>query len=415
MDEHLTIFSDSVPKSKEAFFTIESLINSYPYYKEIDLVQGHEFTQPLGKAKVIPSIKFATEEDAEEITKVFKEAYDNSYPYKKLETVSEILSMIRDPNYYWILFKLKPNIIIGCIGAHLDFEQKKANLFGFAFRKEFQQKVDIGTASIACMVAPIHKLRHRILIWYGEARSSFSSIQYLTNLVGLRPIGFLPNKDIFFNHPESEFLLIMYDRNVLLNYRSSKKPELISQAIFCYFYTFQKYNLELPNIKNYNNIESELNNSEIVYKKSQLLRKVERDEFENELITFSIKGTDSYFQFQYYNNIKIAEKAIFKVSSIEELHLFLGEIKTFIITSKLRYFETYLSAYNSKHQCLFFNSGFKPTGYIPAFKYNRTEKVFEDQLVFVYHKDDIDHKINLIPETEEFLKTIKYFKKLSKK
>jgi hypothetical protein len=414
MDDHLTIFSNTVSKSEEEIFTIDSLLKSHPYFKEIDLERGHEFTRYTGKEKVIPSIKYATEEDAEDITKIFKEVYDNTYPYKKLESKSKILSMIRDPNYYWIVFKLKPNITIGCIGVHLDFEKKKANLFGFAFRTEFQHKVDIAKASIACMVSLVYKFRDRILIWYGEARSSFSSIQYITNLVGLQPIGFLPNKDIFFNHPESEFLLILYDRNVLFNLRNIKKPELISQAIFCYFYAFQKYNLELPTIKNYTDIESELNPSEIAYKKTQLLRKVERDEFGNELITFFIKGTDSYFQFQYYHNIKIAEKTIFKVSSIEELHLFLGAIKNFIITSKLRYFETYLSAYNSKHQALFYNAGFKPTGYIPAFKYNRIEILFEDQLVFVYHKDDLDHKISFIPETEEFLKTIKYFKKLHK-
>jgi len=410
MDDHLTIFSNTVSKSKVEIFTIEDLINSYPDYKEIDLERGHDFAHPVRNEKVIPSLKFATEEDAEEITKIFKEVYDGTYPYKKMESVSEVLSMIRDPNYYWIIFKLKTDITIGCIGAHLEFEGKRANLFGFAFRKEYQHKVNMNTASIACMVAPVNKLRDQILIWYGEARSSFSSIQYLTNSVGLRPIAFLPNKDIFFHHPESEFLFVMYNKNALLKYRDSKKPELISQAIFCYFYAFKKYNLELPTIKNYANIESELNNSEIAYKRAQLLRRVERDEFGNELISFSIKGTDSHLQFQYYKNIKIAEKTIFKVSTTEELQLFLNEIKVFIIKSKLRYFEAYLSAYNSEYQALFFNAGFKPTGYIPAFKYNINENKFEDQIVFVYHKDEIKHQINLIPETEELLKTIKYLK-----
>ena len=375
---------------------------------------GCEFENSVGNGKIIPSLKFATEEDAEEITQIFKEVYDNSYPYKKMESISEVLSMIRDPNYYWIVFKLKPNIKIGCIGIHLDFEHKVANFFGFAFRKEFREKVDIATASMACMVAPVYKFRDRILVWYAEIRSSFSSIQYLSKLAGLLPLAFLPNKDIFSNHPESEILFVIYDRKFLFNCRSSKKPELISQAIFCYFHAFQKYNLELPTIKNYENIESELNNSEIVYKKNHLLRKVERDEFRNELITFSIKGTDSYFQFQYYKNIKIAEKAIFKVSTVEELQLFLNEIKAFISESKLRYFEAYLSAYNSKHQALFFNAGFKPTGYVPAFKYNRNRNDFEDQVVFVHHEKELDKMIYLIPETEEFLKTIKYFKELQK-
>jgi len=414
MDDHLTIFSEIVPKSKEEVITLEDVFKTYPNLTKIDLENGYEFVNSVRNGKKIPSLKFALEEDAEEITQIFKEVYDNSYPYKKMESVTEILAMIRDPNYHWIVFKLKPDITIGCIGIHLDFEHKVANFFGFAFRKEFQHKVDIATASIACMVAPVYKFRDRILIWYAEIRSSFSSIQFLAKSAGLLPTAFLPNKDIFFNHPESEILFVIYDRNVLFNYRSSKKPELISQAIFCYFYTFQKYSLELPTIKNYENIESELNNSEIAYKKTQLIRKVEKDEFGNELITFSIKGTDSYFQFLYYKNIKIAEKTIFKVSTVEELQLFLKEIKAFIITYKLRYFETYLSAYNSEHQALFFNAGFKPTGYIPAFKYNRTRNEFEDQVVFVYHEKELDKLVYLIPETEEFLKTIKYYKELKK-
>ena len=415
MDDHLTIFSNTVSKSKEEIVTLEDIFNTYPHLKKIDLERGHEFVNSMRNGKKMPSLKFATEEDAEEITQIFKEVYDNTYPYKKMESVSEVQRMISDPNYYWIVFKIKPDITIGCIGIHLDFEHKVANFFGFAFRKEFRQKVDIATASIACMVAPVYKFRDRILIWYAEIRSSFSSIQYLSKTAGLLPIAFLPNKDIFFNHPESEILFAIYDRNVLFNNRSSKKPEIISQAIFCYFYTFQKYNLELPIIKNYENIESELNNSEIASKKTQLLKKVERDEFGNELITFSIKGTDSYFQFQYYKNIKIAEKTIFEVSTVEELQLFLIEIKAFISTSKLRYFEAYLSAYNSEHQALFFNAGFKPTGYIPAFKYNRTMNDFEDQVVFVHHEKELDKFVYLIPETEEFLKTIKYYKELQKK
>ncbi len=415
MDDHLTIFSKTVAKSKEEIVTLEDVFDTHPHLTEIDLERGHEFVNSVRNGKKVPSLKFATEEDAEEITQIFKEVYDNTYPYKKMESVSEVRSMISDPNYYWIVFKIKPDITIGCIGIRLDFELKVANFFGFAFREEFRQKVDIATASLACMVAPVYKFRDRILIWYAEIRSSFSSIQYLAKTAGLLPIAFLPNKDIFFNHPESEILFAIYDKKVLFNNRSSKKPELISQAIFCYFYTFQKYGLELPTIKNYENIESELNNSEIAYKKNQLRKKVERDEFGNELITFSIKGTDSYIQFQYYKNIKIAEKTIFKVSTIEELQLFLNEIKAFISTSNLRYFEAYLSAYNSEHQALFFNVGFKPTGYVPAFKYNRTMNDFEDQVVFVHHEKELDKYVYLIPETEEFLKTIKYFKELQKK
>jgi hypothetical protein len=412
MDDHLTIFSRIITKPKEEVFTLQDILNTYPYLKEVDLENGYDFEPSTSNGKIIPSIKFASEEDAREITQIFREVYDSTYPYKKMESVPDVMSMIRDPNYYWIIFKLKSGQIIGCLGMNLDFKQKLGNIFGFAFKKEIRQNIDIGRACLTSVFAPIYKFRDKILIWYGEARTRILSVQYLTKIVGMLPVAFLPKKDIFFNKPESEFLVVIYDRNVLSHYRSLKKPELISQVIFCYFYAFQKYSLELPTIKNYENIELSLDKSEIVYKRTQLIKRVERDKFDNELITYSIKHTDSFCQFIYYRNINTAEKTKYKVSNAEELELFLIEIKKLIKTSKLRYFEVHVSAYNSKHQALFFKAGFKPTGYIPAFKYNNTEHRFEDQVVFIYYNVNLEQKIALIPETKEFLKTIRYFKEV---
>ncbi len=415
MDDHLAIFSNTVSKSKAEIISIEDMLNTYPLLREINLERGHNFEDSTRGGKIIPSLKFATEEDAEEITKVFKEVYENTYPYKRMENVSEIQSMIRNPNYYWIIFTLKPDIIAGCIGIHLDFENKIGNFFGFAFREEFQHTVDISTASLACVVAPMQKFKNQIFIWFAEIRSSFSSIQYIAKLTGLNPVGFLPNKDIFFNQPESEVLFITYNQKILHELRSSQKPQLISQAIFCYFYAFQKYNLGLPVIKNNNNLESELDQNKIENNKKLILRRIERDEFGNELISISIKETNNFFQFLHYNNICIAEKVVYKVSTLEELYVFIEEIKSIILEFKLRYFEVFLSAYDSTHQMLFYNAGFKPTGYIPAFKYNKDSNLYEDQVLFVLHEKELNKNTHLIRETEEFLKTIKYFKELRKK
>ena len=415
MDNHLLMFSKSVSKSKEDIINIDDILKNYPYAREMDLEKGYEFENSIRNGKRIPSLKFATEEDAEEITNIFKEVYENTYPYKRMEDISEIRSMIRSPNYYWIIFRFKPDKAIGCIGLHLDFENKIGNFFGFAFRKNYQHKADITTASIACEIAPMHKFKDQIFIWFAEIRSSFSSIQYLAKLAGLKPTAFLPNKDMFFNHSESEILFIIYNRKALFNYRSSEKPKIISQAIFCYFHAFQKYSLELPTIKNYDNLESELDKHKILNINSLLKRKVERDKFGNELITISIKGTNSFFEFLHYDNICIAEKVVYKVSTLEELYVFIEEIKSITQELRLRYFEAYLSAYNPAHQTIFFNAGFKPTGYIPAFKYNKAKNLFEDQVLFVYHEGELNKDIKLIPETVEFLKTIKYFKEIRKK
>jgi hypothetical protein len=385
------MFSKSVSKSKEDIINIEDILNNYPYAREMDLEKGYEFENSIRNGKRIPSLKFATEEDAEEITNIFKEVYENTYPYKRMEDISEI------------------------IGLHLDFENKIGNFFGYAFRKKYQHKADISTASIACEIAPMYKFKDQIFIWFAEIRSSFSSIQYLAKVAGLKPMAFLPNKDMFFNHSESEILFIIYNRKALFNYRSSEKPKIISQAIFCYFHAFQKYSLELPAIKNYNNLESELDKHKIVKINSLLMRKVEKDKFGNELITILIKGTNSFFEFLHYDNICIAEKVFYKVSTLEELYVFIEEIKLITQELRLRYFEAYLSAYDPTHQTIFFNAGFKPTGYIPAFKYNKAKNLFEDQVLFVYHEGELNKDTKLIPETVEFLKTINYFKLIKKK
>jgi len=297
MDDHLTMFSNIISKSKTEIISIEDMLNTYPLLREINLESGHNFKDSTKNGKIIPSLKFATEKDAEEITRIFKEVYKNTYPYEQMENVSEIQSMIRSPNYYWIIFTLKPDIIAGCIGIRLDFENKIGNFFGFAFREEFQNTADITTASLACVVAPMQKFRNQIFIWFAEIRSSFSSIQYIAKLTGLSPVGFLPNKDIFFNQPESEVLFITYNQKILHELRSSQKPQLISQAIFCYFYAFQKYNLGLPEISNNYNLESELDQNKLENNRKLILRRIERDKFGNELITISIKGTNNFFQF----------------------------------------------------------------------------------------------------------------------
>jgi len=414
MDDHLTMFSETVSKSKEEIISIEDMLNNYPLLREINLERGHSFKESTKNGKIIPSLKFASEKDAEEITKIFKEVYENTYPYKQMENISEIQSMIRSPNYYWIIFTIKPDFIAGCIGLRLDFENKIGNFFGFAFRKKFQHKVDISTASIACVVATMHKFKNQIFLWFAEIRSSFSSIQYIAKLTGLNPIGVLPNKDIFFNQPESEILFITYNKKILDDLRSSQKPQLISPAIFCYFYAFQKYNLGLPIIKN-NNFESELDQKKLKNIRKLILRRIERDKFGSELITISIKGTNNFFQFLHYSNIQIVEKVDYNVSTLEELYVFLEVIKSIILEFKLRYFEVFLSAYDSTHQMIFYNAGFKPTGYIPAFKYNKDSNLYEDQVLFVYHEKELNDNIQFIRETEEFLKTIKYFKEIRKK
>ncbi|MBY8988744.1 MAG: hypothetical protein KGD61_09840, partial [Candidatus Lokiarchaeota archaeon] len=95
------------------------------------------------------------------------------------------------------------------------------------------------------------------------------------------------------------------------------------------------------------------------------------------------------------------------VSNKEQLFVFIEEVKELIKKLKIRYWEFFTSAYHPTHQAILYNSGLKPFGYVPCYKYVKEEDVFEDQIVFIYYEGKVNANLKLIPETENFLKTIK--------
>ncbi len=406
------MFSENIQELKEPIITCQYMLDKYPQFLNVNLDEGYSF-ENSDSLKLAPTMKFATIEDAQEITEIFKEVYQGTYPYKIMEDVDEVRNMIKSPNFNWVVFKLNFQELIGCVGFHFDFDNKKGYLFGFAFKKKYHGATDIITATIAGMVSILSRFKDKILIWYAEIRSSFTSIQYIAKVLGFRPISFLPNKDIFYNKNESEFLFVMYNEKTFTSLRSKDIPRIITPVINCYFHSFQKFGIGLPQVENYPQLYIDINATN--YYEKRILKRVETDIYGNELITLSLKGKDSYIQFIHYPNIRIIEKTIFKISDIEELYVFVNEINLLIKKLKIRYFEVYLSAYDPIIQSIFNNAGFKPTGYVPAWNYNESTKLFEDEIVFVYYEKQLVNNIKLIGETSKFLKTTKQFKLLNKK
>ena len=91
--------------------------------------------------------------------------------------------------------------------------------------------------------------RKGVLIYHGEARTNDTASQFGTSICGMKPIAFFPNKDIFFNHIESNFMIIAYYNDVLRNLRK-EKPKIIPQVLNCYKYSNDRYNLGTPIIEN---------------------------------------------------------------------------------------------------------------------------------------------------------------------
>jgi len=414
------VVSSSIILKNQIILSINQFLNLYHEIDRTDLeniltldfdLDYSVLERYVNSQRICPIIELARPEDAEEISQIFKEIYKGTYPYKKMESTDSIAEMIKDPNYYWFLFKLETGEIVGTFGSHLEREKKRGFLYGFVIKKGYHKVIDIFKAFIGCAIYLWKRYQKQILIWYGEMRTNETSSQFFTSIVGMKPVAFFANKDIFFNKKESDILQVIYDQDVLKSLRKKKQPQIIRQVLNSYTYINKRFQLGLPIIKN-----PKLNiNQEIVkdlYEKIEII--TQEEEHGNKWITILNKTSKSFFKFLHNPYSKNFEKSEYEVKSLEELNCFLIKINNLIEDMDINYFECFVSAYNVEHQKIFHNFGFEPRGYVPSWKYDAKNKLFEDQVVFNYFKDNLDKNMKVIPEVKELLDILNIFEKSSR-
>ncbi|TFG11710.1 MAG: hypothetical protein EU535_06965 [Promethearchaeota archaeon] len=353
--------------------------------------------------RICPVIQLAEPKDAKVISEIFKQVYRETYPYKKMESEKGIIDMINSPQDYWFIFRLDLNETIGAFGAHLDFEEKRGLLYGFVIKKKYQRRIDIFKAFMVCAMYLWTKFQKELLVWYGEIRTNETAAQHTTSFFGLKPIAFLPNKDIFFNQIESDLLHVIYNRDVLFKYRKSEKPKIIRQVLNSYSYTNKRFNLGLPIITN---PKIEINKLKLEGIKRKVVTLVEEKDYGNKSVTILNKDTQNFLSFIYNPYSKNFEKTDYLVDCLEELNAFLDKLVNLIEDWKINYFECYVSAYNPEHQMLFNNLGFKARGYIPCWKYSEDQNIFEDRILFNYITGRITENMRIIPEAKELIDSL---------
>ena len=401
-----TILKEEV-KARKPIITIQDFLRINAKYKNLSLESGISFPKKSSSKaqKVTLSVQIAKPEEAQSISEIFKQVYRNTYPYKELENVQEIRKMIEDPDYNWLLFKVDGDKAIGCAGVKFTASTKSIYLHGFAIKKEYQGMTSLPKLILAAWVVLLKKYEKKALKCFGEARSAHSKSQSLSDYLGLKSIAFFPKKDIFFNQEESEFLLILYDEDIITKYRRKETPKIIPRVLPCYYYAMKRYQLEFPELSKH--LTLDFDDKKIQAIKQNLVYQEENDTLGNTLVTISISNSDAYISFSHQSQVRIFEKINYEVSNKEQLFVFIAEVKELMNKLKIRYLEFYASAYHPIHQAMLFNSGLKPFGYIPCFKYVEEENVFEDQIVFIYYEGRVNRNLRMIPETENFLKEIK--------
>lgn len=353
--------------------------------------------------KISPILRIARPEDAKEITEIYKELYDGTYPYKEMEDVKEVRKLIEDPNVQWILYLDPSYSIAGCITFVLDFENKRGYIRGFMLKKKYQGYIDITKAMIGSMLGMIHKFRDRIYTWYVENRTAHAKSQYSMWVCGIAPIAFYPNKDVFLGKVESDLMQILYDERSLNKFRNPECPMIIPDVEPCFQYSNKRYNLgsccvETPEIN--------LDISKIKMVRKNIQKHILKDKFGYETITFTLKNSDSYFQFLYTPQVQNFEKTKYKVGSLEELKVFVEEFITCKEDLNVRYCEVFVSAYKPEHQQIFYNAGLSSKGYIPSWDYSINKDIFKDIILFSLFDGNISKDIQLINEGQALLQVL---------
>ena len=348
----------------------------------------------IGKEEIF--FDLAKPNDAETIIQIIKDAFTN-YPFYEMLDSEYIRSLIKSENYCVFVFKDKQNKIVGTITFILDLEKKKGYIRTFAVFKKYWGKLNIKGVTISVYLYMYKKYRNQIFIWYSETLTNTAKAQYIFKQCHVEPLAFFPNKDIFCDKVESEFLQVAYDKKAINDYRSKESPKIIIEVMKPFIYASLKFNLisvdvTEPKIK--------LNRKEVLNLEKQFIIKEEKDDFNNVKVKMSFSDSNSYLTFLLTPQLKNIIDIEYKISKLEELSVFLNKLTLYLKDNEIRYCECYVSAYKPSHQRLFQHYGLKPRGYIPSWQYNKKLKIFEDSILFNIFLGEISDKFECLNEID---------------
>ncbi len=361
-------------------------------------------------SKLSTFIRKATVEDSRIISNLFKEIYKGTYPYKHLEDKQKVAEMIESGNTEWVLFETKDNKIAGGFGADFYTNEKKGLLYGFCILKPYRDRIDSLKAFMGSLIYFWTKYSNKIPVWMGEVRTFDTAPQWGPSFCSLKPIAFYPNKDIFFNKIESEFLSMTYlGFDFLKNNRSKKIPKMIWPVLGAYSYSTKRYKLGEFKVEN---PQLSLNNSVIRRLTNSIKIEEIPDKYNNKIVIFTLG--ESKFQFFHNFYSRNIEKIHYKIESLEELQTFINCLKKYMKQNNINYFQCFVSAYEPAHQQVFLENGFWPRGYVPCWKFDLKTKSYEDHIVFNYYSGELAKGMKLIKESKDLLKSIGFYNELEK-
>jgi hypothetical protein len=379
----------------------------YIDYSEHELRNGFQFDIKIRDSprnKINPTLRLARSEDAQTIVDIVKEDYEGTYPYKEMEDVVGVSRKIESGKYKFVVFLNNQGEVIGTTCFVLHFNQQTGYTRTFVVKKKWLGILDATKAYVASFATICNRYKDKIHLWWGEMRTADAKSQYINRLCSFRPLGFLPNKDYFYNRIESDILVASYNKEMFTHHRSRKQPNIIPEVSKCYSFSKHQYDLGQATIKDPKINHSIINTNAKRLKKDLLISR-HTDKYNYITYKLQLKDSKSYFSFIYTPRVNNFEKVKYKVNSLSDLELFVKTYRNIGRKLGVRYMEAYVSAYKPSHQNIFNKWGFTPRGYLPAWRYTKKTNKFEDYVLFNWYRGPLVD-CEMIPEGSSLLQCL---------
>lgn len=314
-----------------------------------------------------------------------------SYPYPEALDPIWIDTKARSRNVVWkVVTDTRYDTVVGSGTVLLNRKNQRAYVRGVMIDPTYQEYGIGSKVLVNTFREIIQNYRDVIKIFWNESRTAHVKSQKIAEDSGFRPVGLLPNKDIFMEKRESDLLMVLYSMNALKKRRLD--PKLIPEVLPIYNVIAKQFRLEsvMP-----------VYIPPIPANGHQIKGLFWMDQYDYHYCVFHAPGAD--LEFKINPRTRVAEEAHFSphMDSITVKALLNMALES--LRPMLYYIEVYASAYEPEVQRILVDLGFTATGYIPGWELINGQR--EDRIIFSWVRDlPVLTAMDLTPKAKEIVK-----------
>lgn len=137
-------------------------------------------------------VQLATEEDISQISQLYFDVYEGSYPDPLMKDFNLIRKFITSDSGFWFITKNEKNIVIASVLAAYDSENLVAKAFGAVVRNEYRAQ-GIMEELLGYGINWLRENTAGVDVIYSTTRTVNEAAQTLTEKLGFKKLGIFPN------------------------------------------------------------------------------------------------------------------------------------------------------------------------------------------------------------------------------